>query len=65
MKDVTHIDFRDVEQECEGFAVVRSGKGEVGLALSLVGHGDFEIFVQPSVARTLADALICAAGSAA
>ena len=55
------ITFEDLDAKCMGLAFVRREGGVVGLALNLVGVGDFRVYLAPEKARELAEALIRAA----
>lgn len=55
------INFRDQDENCPGFAIVRETAGVVNLMLNLIGQGDFEVYVTPEVARKIARALDAAA----
>jgi hypothetical protein len=57
MNAVATIEFRDAVSGDDGIAVVRAAPGVVGLALSLRGDGDIELFLPPDAARPLLDAI--------
>ena len=57
MNVVATIGFRDAESGGEAIVIVRAAPGAVGLALSLRGDGDIELFLPPAAARDLLDAI--------
>jgi len=64
MSDAKTIEFLDGNSQDQGVAIVRNVPSFVGLALSLARDGDIEVFLSPSDARRLIDALAEAAARA-
>lgn len=57
MKEITTIEFVDMETRDRGLAIVRASASKVGLALSLRSNGDLEVFLSRDDCQTLISAL--------
>ena len=57
MKEITTIEFVDVETRDRGLVIVRASANKVGLALSLRSDGDLEVFLSRDDCETLISAL--------
>ena len=57
MAQVAHLPFVDGDSGDEGFATVRVERQFVGLALSLRGDGDIEVFLDVKALDSLIQAL--------
>ncbi len=57
MNEIATITIQDIESSDEALAIVRYGKGQIALALSLKSDGDVEVVMNKANALALIDAL--------
>jgi hypothetical protein len=57
LKDVSTLQFTDLDSHDEVLAIIRANPGIVALALSLKTDGDLEVFFDEKTAQELVDAL--------
>ena len=57
MKEIETLKFVDAEAEQQVVAVIRAGKGTVGLCLSIADDGDVEVFLTVEDCQSLVAAI--------